>query len=301
MQPSTTLIACLCGGMGNQLFIYAAARRLALVHCAELVLDTVSGFVRDRQYNRQYALGRFSIPCRHATPRERLEPFRFLRRLWLRRCAARLPFAHRRYLCQEGMDFDPRLLDVQPRGTVYLEGYWQSEGYFRDVAETIRADLQITPPLDPVNQACAAEINASESVAVHIRHFDPPGAEHDGTGTNVHASYYRRAVDEMENRLEAPRYFVFSDRPEACAGLLPVPEARITHVSHNTGDDHAYADLWLMRQCRHFIIANSTFSWWGAWLGCADEKVVIAPDVELRDGVAFWGFRGLLPEEWMVR
>src|SRR5680860_1301943 len=113
------------GGLGNQPFSYAAARRLALVNNAELVIDNVSGFVRDHTYQRGYQLDHFSIPCRKATAFERLEPFSRARRYLKRRLSRRLPFEERGYIVQEGIEFDSRLLQVKPHGSVYLEGYWQ--------------------------------------------------------------------------------------------------------------------------------------------------------------------------------
>lgn len=148
--PVTKLIPRLFGGIGNQLFIYAAARRLALVNNAELVLDSVSGFTNDTVYQRHYQLDHFNIPCRQATAAERLEPFSRLRRKVLRWWNQRKPFKQRTYLVQESIDFDPRLLYYKPRGTVYLEGYWQSENYFKDIEDIIRHDLKIKPPEDTI-------------------------------------------------------------------------------------------------------------------------------------------------------
>ena len=284
------------GGIGNQLFIYAAARRLAVVNDAELVLDDVSGFVRDHAYQRYYQLDRFHISARKATPAERLEPFARVRRALIRRWNARLPFEQRRYIQQDGVDFDPRLLDLKPRGTLYLEGYWQSEGYFKDVEATIREDLTIRPPTDAVNLAMAARIREHVAVAVHVRLFDEPGA---GGINNAPGDYYQRAVAEMERRVPGAHYYLFSDRPEAARERIPLPAARLTMVDHNRGDKLAHADLWLMSQCRHFIIANSTFSWWGAWLSAHPDKHVIAPGFEMREGIMSWGFRGQLPGRWV--
>lgn len=290
------IIARVFGGIGNQLFIYAATRRLALVNEAELVLDDVSGFVRDHAYQRNYQLDHFHIPCRMATPAERLEPFARARRWLRRRWNSRLPFARRTYIQQDGIDFDPRLLDLKPRGTLYLEGYWQSEDYFKDVEPTIRQELRIRPPSDAINQAMAARLRKHTAVGVHVRFFDEPQAP--GIN-NASDDYYERAVAEMERRVPGAHYYLFSDRPEAARARIPLPDGRMTAVDHNRGDDAAYADLWLMSQCRHFIIANSTFSWWGAWLSSLPVKHVIAPGFEMREGVMAWGFRGLLPERWV--
>jgi hypothetical protein len=284
------------GGLGNQLFIYAAARRMALANHAELVLDDVSGFVRDHVYQRQYQLEHFNIPCRKATAAERLEPFSRLRRALKRKWNQRLPFEQRTYLMQEGIDYDPRLVQFKPQGTVYLIGYWQSEDYFKDVAATIRQDLQIKPPTDAANLAMAERIRNCKGVALHVRFFD----ELHASGIfNTPGDYYTRAVDEMERLVPAAHYFIFSDQPEAARARIALSDARVTLVAHNQSEAQAYADLWLMTLCQHFIIANSTFSWWGAWLSASTGKIVIAPGFEQRTGNG-WGFAGLLPARWIT-
>jgi hypothetical protein len=294
MRPK--IIARVFGGMGNQLFIYAAARRLAFVNDAELVLDDVSGFVRDYVYKRHYQLDHFAVASRKATPAERFEPFARARRWLKRRWNARLPLERRNYIQQEGFDFDPRLLDLKPRGPLHLEGYWQSEGYFKDVEAIIRQDLAIRPPNDAANQALATRISAHKAVAAHVRFFDEPQA---GGINNAPGDYYQRAIAEMERRVPGAHYYLFSDRPEAARERIPLADNRITIVGHNRGDAAAIADLWLMTQCRHFIIANSTFSWWGAWLADNQDKHVIAPGFGKAEGVMSWGFDGLLPQEWI--
>ena len=285
------------GGLGNQLFCYAAARRLALVNNAELVIDDVTGFARDQQYHRQYALDHFYVPVRKATPKERMEPFERHRRGLMKWLSRRRPFAERRYVEQEGLDFDKRLLDLNVRGALYLDGLWQSEGYFKDIEQTIREDLRIIPPTDAANQCMAEDIRNSNAVALHVRRFDAQGS----TEThNISADYYQRAIALIEEKIEFPRYFLFSDEPEAARAMLALPEGRVTFVSHNQGDENAYADLWLMTQCRHFVTANSTFSWWGAWLGEEMEKIVISPELEIREGkITAWNFSGQIPSGWL--
>ena len=290
------------GGLGNQLFIYAAARRLALANNAELVIDDISGFTHDHQYQRHYQLDHFSIPCRKATAAERLEAFARAGRYLIRRWNARRPFEQRSYLQQEGIDFDPRLLSLRPKGRLYLEGYWQSEGYFKDVEPQIRDDLRIIPPTDDQNQQMAQRIRNELSVAVHVRFFDEPdtAASAAQVANNVLGDYYHRAIATMEQRVPGAHYVVFSDRLQEAKARLSLPESRMTLVHHNQGDAMAYADLWLMSQCQHFIIANSTFSWWGAWLAAHHDKVVVAPGFEKQDGANAWGFRGLLPSQWIA-
>ncbi len=291
------LISYICGGIGNQLFCYAAARRLALVNNAELVTDHISYFASDQRYQRCYQLDHFSIPCRKATAAERLEPFERSRRWLKRRLNARRPFEQRSYLCQEGIDFDPRLLNVKVNGVLHLEGYWQSEGYFKDVENIIRQDLRIQPPVDAANRMLWENITKTQAIAIHVRFFDPPNmAAHN----NASGGYYARAVARMEALIADGHYFIFSDQPAAARSFVPLPDERVTLVHYNQSDAMAYADLWLMSQCRHFIIANSTFSWWGAWLSAHEDKQVIAPGFEKRSGASAWGFKGLFPPSWRV-
>jgi hypothetical protein len=290
------LIVRIVGGLGNQLFCFAAARRLALVNNVELVLDDVSGFLYDHDYQRSYQLDHFNITCRKATSAERLEPLQRLRRALKRKWNQRIPFAQRSYLMQEGVDFDPRLLNLKPEGTVYLEGYWQSEDYFKDVTPTLRQDLKIIAPTDTANLAMAAQIRACTAVAVHVRFFDQPQVQ--GIN-NAPGDYYTRAVATMLRLVPDAHYFIFSDQPEAARIRISLPDEQVTLVEHNKGDGYAFADLWLMTQCQHFIIANSTFSWWGAWLAGYPAKQIITPGFEMRQGKMWWGFKGLLPEQWI--
>ncbi len=296
MKGPNKVITRIKGGLGNQLFCYAAARRLALVNGAELVIDDVTGFTRDRQYRRHYLLDNFNIRVRKATPWERLEPFERYRRGVMKWLSRRKPFAERRYLEQEGRDYDERLLTLKIKDTLYLDGLWQSEDYFKDVEQIIREDLRIIPPTDALNKRKAEEIRNSHAVALHVRWFDAPGSTE---MRNVSADYYSRAIALMGEKIDSPRYFLFSDDPEAASAKLPLPEGLVTFVSHNRGDENAYADLWLMTQCRHFITANSTFSWWGAWLSPEKSKIIISPDIRLSSTVS-WRFSGLIPKSWII-
>ena len=286
------------GGLGNQLFCYAAARRLALKNNAELVIDNITGFVRDQTYQRQYALDHFSIPARLATSAERLEPFERYRRGFVKWRSRRLPFEQRAYLEQELKDFDPRLLDLQINNDLYLDGLWQSEAYFEDIAEVLQRDLLIKPLTDPANLNMAARIGEyPNAVALHVRWFDAPIAI--VSNHNISGDYYQRAVAHLKSIVDQPHYFVFSDYPIAAVERLALPDDCYTIVDHNNGDEYAYADLWLMTQCRHFITANSTFSWWGAWLGASKGGgVVITPDPATLEPDNYWCTKNLLPKGW---
>ncbi len=282
------------GGLGNQLFAYSAARRLSLVSGSELVIDAVSGFERDFQYRSQYLLDHFNIPVRTATKAERLEPFGRSRRGISKWISKGKPWSDRSYIEQEFQAFDSRLLELATDRDIYLEGYWQSERYFSDVSETIRRDLRMVPPGDSGNRQLARRIQEINAVAVHVRWFDPPDAV---SVSNTPVEYYRRATRAIGEMTDAPTFVLFSDDPPAAQTALgPLPGDTIV-VSRNLGERRPCVDMWLMARCKHFIIANSTFSWWGAWLADYPQKFVVAPKMTV-SGVGSWGFAGLLPDSW---
>lgn len=283
------------GGIGNQLFSYAAGRRLAKTNHVEMAIDTVSGFARDATYRRRFALGNFSIVSREALPNERLLPFERVRRALLKIANRHLPFHRRKYVEQLTEAFDPRLLSYCPKGTVYLDGLWQSERYFKDIAVSIRKEFKISDTPSLQNAAIAQQILRTDAVAIHVRWFDRKGSE----SHNVSVDYYRQAMTLIESKVKEPCYVIFSDDIAEAIRKLDLRQKQFMPIDYNASEDAAHWDLWLMTKCHHHIIANSTFSWWGAWLGERDGKTVIAPRARL-SGVASWGFDGLLPDEWLT-
>ena len=286
------------GGLGNQLFCYAAARRTAVVNNSELIIDHITGFERDFEYGRKYALDHFHIPCRKTTPKERLEPFARYRRYLAKIISRRKTFIERNYIEEERSDFDSRLLNIKTQGTVYMDGLWQSEQYFKDIEKIIRSDLRIIPPVDELNKQMSIKIRSGNAVALHVRWFDVPGSIENN---NINCEYYNRAIALIDKKIISPHYYIFSDQPRAALEKLKLNKESVTLVEHNSGDENAYADMWLMSQCQHFITANSTFSWWAAWLGAACDKIVIHPKHIVRENKTEpWNFKGGLPIGWIT-
>lgn len=270
------VITRLIGGLGNQLFQYAAGRRLAHVHGAELKMD-LSGLSNPGYRTvRHYELESFGVKQAFATSKE-LEKFtqpyspltRILNRITRR--SIRLPES---YIREAHYHFDMRILDM-PDG-VYLDGYWQSERYFADVADVIRADLTITAPAEGRNLELLEQIESCNAVSVHVRRgdyvSDKNTADYHGT---CGLDYYHRAIQYVANATVKPDLFIFSDDPDWVRVNLNVPYP-LTIVDHN-GPERCVEDLRLMSACRHHILANSSFSWWGAWLDPRPEKIVVAP------------------------
>ena len=295
------IIARITGGIGNQLFIYAASKRLALKNNCDLVLDSISGFAYDKHYNRQYKLDHFNIPSRKANSQERLEPFSRIRRYVMRKWNSKLSFSKRKYIIEEGNDFQSKFLNLKLTGKVYLEGYFQSENFFRDFTSQIKNDLLVHPPSDANNKNMLTNIKEKTSVAIHIRFTDHvliKSYKNQQSLISDSLDYYKKAILKMNKYVSNAHYFIFSDQPQQVKNYLPLAQNQMTIVSHNKSSSLDYADLWLMKNCQHFIIAKSTFSWWGAWLSENEGKIIIAPKIRHKDD-DYWNYNSLLPKSWI--
>ncbi len=258
------------GGLGNQMFQYAAGRALALKTGLPLVLDR-RYYRREREYG--YALNAFKLADVPLNA-ERLPPLLRGRPLayWIWRLARREP----RLLRQKGSGFDPAIAAICAPS--WIDGYFQSERYFTAQAATIRAELTPISPLDAENARWHAEIKAeSRAVSLHVRRGDYVS---NSKATARHGictpDYYARALDYVAQKMESdPIIYAFSDDPAWVRENLKLP-AEIRVVGHNDSSRNI-EDLRLMNACRHHIIANSSFSWWGAWLNPRADKIVTAP------------------------
>lgn len=258
------------GGLGNQMFQYATGRALALRTGLPLVLDK-RHYQRPREHG--YALDAFrlaDVPIDAAdlppSPKERPVAH------WLWRLRKRQPQLQH----EASAAFDPRIAGI--RGPAWIEGYFQSERYFADHAASIRADLTPKAPPDPENARWLAEIQAEpRAVSLHVRRGDyvrnAQFAARHGTCT---PDYYARALAHIAEAMgTTPVIYAFSDDPAWVRDHLKLP-AEIRIPGHNDAARNS-EDLRLMSACRHHIIANSSFSWWGAWLNPRADKIVAAP------------------------
>lgn len=281
------IVVRLTGGLGNQMFQYALGRKLALARGVPLRLD-IDVFASDRK--RAYRLDNLKIQAEPATPADMrgLRP-RF-RKLARRREAlfGRSP----RLVLEHGFGFDPAVLDCAPNA--YLDGYWQAEPYFADIRDTLIEDFRPRLPLSEARQDLLAQIAETTAVSVHVRRGDyVSNAKIAAQHGHLPADWYRAAMQSMAENLENPTFFVFSDDPAWVRANLASDWP--LHLV-DFGDDREYEDLHLMARCHHHVTANSSFSWWGAWLDPRPDKIVIAPrqwfrasDVDTRD---------LVPADW---
>ena len=257
------IVVQLYGGLGNQLFQYAVGRHVALKSGQELRIDVLEFETYDLH---KYSLGALNIQERFADRRDvrRLRP----------KGAAKLLRKGRVYL-QSKAGFDPAVLAL--RGEWYIQGYWQSEKYFADIADLIRTEATVKTPLAGQDLAVAEAMARTESVALHVRRGDyVTDASTNQTPGTCSLAYYKAALAEVSAAYgNGLHVFVFSDDLPWAEQHLQLP-FQTTLVGHN-GPERNYEDLRLMSLAKHNIIANSSFSWWGAWLNRNPDKIVCAP------------------------
>lgn len=292
------------GGLGNQLFQYAAARQLALRHRTELKLDVSFYDYHPTDYTyRPYALEHFNIQAAFASPAEiaRLRgiPYTYIEKFVQRvgrRLHLGLTITPRPSVFAEPhfRSYNPAIWST-PRD-VYLDGYWQSEKYFADIRDILRQEFTPKEAPSRENQEMVDQIEKRESVSLHIRRGDYVSEER---VSRIHGvcslDYYYRCITIISQHVAAPHFFVFSDDMRWVKENLRLDHP-VTHVEHNA-QVKDYEDLRLMSLCKHNILANSSFSWWGAWLNMNPGKVVVAPRKWFSDPSL--DTRDLLPEDWI--
>jgi Glycosyl transferase family 11 len=268
------VIVRLTGGLGNQMFQYAAGRALADGLGAELLLDTRAfehALAFHAYTRRAYALSPFKLRARLATPAE-LKNWP----VWVVEIGMRLRLVRplfRRWHFEAAITYDPSIRTLHE--PVCLIGYWQSERYFIDIADRIRADFTLREPLCDANARLLELARSAGSVGLHVRRGDFISLD---DAAQVHGlcsvDYYRRAISLVRNRCPKCHFLIFSDAPQWARAELPLDPSAV-FITGNA--ERPEQDLALMSACKHHIIANSSFSWWAGWLGYSPDQIVIAP------------------------
>jgi len=271
------IVVRLMGGLGNQMFQYALGRRLALKRNVPLILDLTWFGV---QKKRMYELGQFNIQAQIANPFviEQISPFSHHNLVrggycWI---ANNLPFCDGHiFREQKDGNFDPKVFES--KNLCFLEGYWQSEKYFKPIEDQIRADFTLKRPLSLDDQRLVEEMrNNPNSVSVHVRRGDYVS---DLSVIQRHyictPDYYLETMRWVNQKLGRDvYYYIFSDDPDWCCSGLDYPSQ---YKIVSTKERSSVQELILMSNCRHAIISNSSFSWWGAWLINDPQKTVVYP------------------------
>lgn len=285
------IIVKLMGGLGNQLFQYAAGKALAEKHKTALKLDLIFLEADSEQHSkRDFALDLFDLDYEICSPAERAV---FYRDSLLNRILP-IPFKRNYLAIENSFHFDPAFFSF-PENT-YLNGFWQSEKYFLPVRELLLQGTIIRAEMPAKAEEAKKAILGSNSVSLHVRRGDYVSNKNaQAYHGNLGADYYVKALDYLKAMQKDLKIFVFSDDIEWVRSNLNL-SAGEEYIDFNTGRNSVF-DLHLMSLCRHNIIANSSFSWWGAWLNQNKQKKVIAPQswfanrqIETKD---------LLPANWI--
>jgi hypothetical protein len=266
------IIIQLKGGMGNQMFQYALYKQLKKMG-RDVKIDDVNGFIGDKL--RVPVLQNIGVEYDRATQEEVIE-ITDARMDLLSRIRRKLTGRKTFRIDEESGIFEPHILEVE---NAYLVGYWQSEKYFPDVVEELREDFEKRPQeimQDSVSWTTLQQVECCESVSLHVRRTDYIDKEHNHIHNICSETYYKNAIDEVRNKYPNAVFFIFTDDKEWCKKHFRGPNFFVVDLDEANKTD--IAEMTLMSKCKHHIIANSSFSWWAAWLNDNPGKLVIAPN-----------------------
>ncbi|TAN12864.1 MAG: alpha-1,2-fucosyltransferase [Chitinophagaceae bacterium] len=294
------IITKLVGGLGNQMFQYAAGRYLAIKHGVKLKLDRnffelyrgIKGVTQ-----RNFELNVFNFPCEIASYEE-IKKYKKKDRHYetiISNLLYFIGFPLQVYYAESGFSYNA-IFNKLPAKT-YIDGYWQSEKYFKNIENIIRKDFQFKEQFSLENERVATQIYETHSVGIHVRRSDYAfNKEVNQIHGTCSLSYYNKAIDIINSKVSNPYFFVFSDDVAWAEANLHVNQFPVQFINHNYGSSN-YRDMQLMSLCKHNIIANSSFSWWGAWLNRNPGKIIIAPKKWFNDPSI--NTNDLIPENWI--
>ncbi len=288
------IVGKLMGGLGNQMFQYAAGRALAEKYHTDLYLDMAYFSDAQGMVPRPFELNRFFCDVRSASGKQ------------IRRITARSKMQRgfdklfgRQFVYLRDNDEMP-VVRTGKIPSVYMDGYWQSENYFKDIDKKIRAEFTFVDKFNNETRRLAGQIDPNNSaVSVHIRRGDYLASEAMKNFLGVcSVEYYKKAFELIEAKVGSPFYYVFSDDPDWVTEHIIGERKDMAPVFHNRSED-SWQDMYLMSCCKHHIIANSSFSWWGAWLDPNPGKVVIAPQQWFLAKELYDQIKNIIPEKWI--
>lgn len=287
------IIVRLKGGMGNQMFQYALGRVLSIRNNTKLKLDTTTfGIDIVGNVKREYCLDIFNIEADIATFKEVPLLFRFYKNKYI----ARLFNFLKRFIENKGREkgFVFYSCILEAGDDLFLDGFWQSPKYFSEIEDVIRKGFYLKKGLSPKSQVLFDEINNQKSLCVNVRRGDFVGnSYHEVVGND----FYTKGLKVFENmNMNFDKVYVFSDDIQWCKNNLKFGKPTI-FVDYEYSGEKFGEYLYLMSACRLFIIPNSSFAWWGAWLSLHKDKRVICPNQWFGD--ANINSDDLIPNDWI--
>ena len=285
------------GGLGNQMFQYALGRALSIKLGVVFKLDLLSfdsqqihnGFELDKVFNCEVDIAA-QQDIKEILGWQSLSFInKFIFSPYFSRLRKSSIIIEPHYHYWEGIN---NILDNS-----YLVGYWQSEKYFKYIKEQINKDFTFKVPLDHKNRYYAKLIQKFNSVSIHVRRGDyMKNVKTYKTHGVCNNEYYDKALTNILKKVKNPHFFIFSDDIKQAKSIIKKIDYPCYFVGNNQGI-YSYNDMKLMSMCKHNIIANSSFSWWAAWLNLNSDKIVIAPKQYLAD--KSYNIKDLFPLEWI--
>lgn len=259
------IITKVTGGLGNQLFQYAIAKAIAVKNNDTFKLDITS--YETYKLHNGYRLNIFNIDENIASSEEILnfkgydnKIFKVLKKLGIYK-------KQTHYKEKERTIFDKDVFNYQD---IYLDGYWQNEKYFIDIRDILLKELTPKEEISEVAKKYLVDIQDTQSVSLHVRRGDY--LKHPEIGV-LDLEYYKKSYEYIVEKVENPIFYIFSNDLAWCEENFDFIENKVFVKETKSEID----DLMLMKNCKHNIVANSSFSWWGAWLNENSEKIVVAP------------------------
>jgi hypothetical protein len=277
------------GGLGNQLFQYAAGLSLAEKHQTQLKINVD---FKQADTSRTLGLSHFNIFLESATPEEikHYSPTSIL----FKKILSYLPLALQKFYKERQFSYQPDFEKLGPN--VYLKGYWQSERYFSTIATQVKDIFTLQPHFYSNILPLIEEIKQTESVSIHVRKGDYLLHPYSDYYATLESAYYNNALAALQDNLPQLKLYVFTDDPKWVKEnlALPIPYTLISGVQTTS----MYEDFQAMLTCKYHIIANSSFSWWTAWLSARDGKKVVAPKEWFKNGPS--DTADLIPKSWLI-
>ena len=282
------------GGLGNQMFQYALAIVLRQKNLEESVFIDIShfhgyhlhsGFELQRVFDIQLPIAKRKYLMRLTYYIPQYFFSRFFRRI--------LPQKKTEYIEQSAYQYDEKVFSVH--GNCYFEGYWQSPKYFEAYRSVIINTFRFPTFIDFDNMAAEKQMKTENSVALHVRRGDY--VESVNYARICTLDYYRKAIETVVKKIRSPRFFIFSNDIDWCKNnIVPmIQKYEVSFIDFNTGKN-SYRDMHLMSLARCCIVANSSFSWWGAWLNERNDKIVIAPSRWVNGSDS----KDIYPSDWLL-
>ena len=279
------LICRIKGGLGNQMFMYAACKHLAKLNNAQLIIDNKTGYKYDTLYKRTYRLNAFDLNIRFANYFEMFLPFDKLFRNFYKL------FFNKYFINESNLIYDQNFINIRFNGKLWIEGYWQNEKYFIDIADEIKKDFLIKNIYKEQGIKYINKILHTESVAIHFRNYTSNSLD----TNNLDNNYYNKAISYINSKVLKPNFFIFTNNPSKQQLDFIKQINNVTIIETNS----EITDMYLMSNCKYLIIANSSFSWWAAWLASNPNKIVIAPQKQTININS--GFSSVeTPENWVI-